>query len=216
MKKLLISLTSAALALSSFTVLNSNAYNKYSARDYARKYYYNYDPDGGDCTNFVSQCLEAGGYKQDKEGTNFLKAGLNQNWEKTKWYHKKGKTKLGGDTWDVSTTWAKVTTDRPSLYNGLYQYLTSVKGNSASVYGLSNTSYKNMVAAASVGDIIQLEALSNGKEHSLIVSQINKEAGELYVTSHSDSYKDKPFSKIMQERLDGEKNYAHAHLIKVR
>ncbi|HRR75836.1 MAG TPA: hypothetical protein P5191_03360 [Ruminococcus sp.] len=41
MKKLLISLTSAALALSSFTVLSSNAYKGCDARDYARKYYHN-------------------------------------------------------------------------------------------------------------------------------------------------------------------------------
>ena len=89
MKKILISLTSAILALSSFSAFNSNAYDGKKASNYAKTYYhnynrafYNYNDAGGDCTNFVSQCLQAGGYKQDKEGTNFFKAGLNQNWEK--------------------------------------------------------------------------------------------------------------------------------------
>ena len=43
-------------------------YNREAAVDYARKWalsrnpnYYNFDKLGGDCTNFVSQCIHAGG-----------------------------------------------------------------------------------------------------------------------------------------------------------
>lgn len=42
-------------------------YNREKAVEYARRWaydrnpqYYNFDPIGGDCTNFVSQCLFAG------------------------------------------------------------------------------------------------------------------------------------------------------------
>ena len=42
-------------------------YNREQAIDYAKKWaykrnprYYNYDPLGGDCTNFISQCVYAG------------------------------------------------------------------------------------------------------------------------------------------------------------
>ena len=46
-----------------------SAYNRDKAYNYAKKYwsnyntptYANYNPDGGDCANFVSQCLIAGG-----------------------------------------------------------------------------------------------------------------------------------------------------------
>ena len=43
------------------------SYNRQKAYEYAKKWaylrnpmYYNYDPIGGDCTNFVSQCIYAG------------------------------------------------------------------------------------------------------------------------------------------------------------
>ena len=43
------------------------SYNRQKAYEYAKKWaylrnpiYYNYDPVGGDCTNFVSQCIYAG------------------------------------------------------------------------------------------------------------------------------------------------------------
>ena len=42
-------------------------YNRYAAKEYAKKWafsrnpkYYNFDPIGGDCTNFISQCILAG------------------------------------------------------------------------------------------------------------------------------------------------------------
>ena len=47
-------------------------YNRQKAIDYAKKYVYNYNPAyynfskiGGDCTNFVSQCILAGDKKMD-------------------------------------------------------------------------------------------------------------------------------------------------------
>jgi len=51
-----------------FLIGYSLSYNAAAAVNYARKYcsnynpaYYNYANDGGDCANFVSQCLKAGG-----------------------------------------------------------------------------------------------------------------------------------------------------------
>ena len=53
----------------------SLSYNPIASVNYARKYcntynpkYYNYNPMGGDCANFVSQCMAAGG--QDFHGCN--------------------------------------------------------------------------------------------------------------------------------------------------
>ena len=51
---------------------NYNSYNRIAARDYAYKYWSSYNPaytsykgNGGDCANFVSQCLHAGGIPTD-------------------------------------------------------------------------------------------------------------------------------------------------------
>ena len=51
---------------------NYNSYNRIAARDYAYKYWSSYNPaytsykgNGGDCANFVSQCLHAGGIHTD-------------------------------------------------------------------------------------------------------------------------------------------------------
>lgn len=47
--------------------MNTKSYKRNLAVAYAKKWalsrnpkYYNFDPVGGDCTNFISQCLYAG------------------------------------------------------------------------------------------------------------------------------------------------------------
>ena len=52
-------------------------YNRKNAYEYAKKWayernpkYYNYDPVGGDCTNFVSQCIYAGCGQMNYDRTN--------------------------------------------------------------------------------------------------------------------------------------------------
>lgn len=49
-------------------IAHAISYNSYAAVDYASRYWQNYNPNyfnynsmGGDCANFVSQCLRAGG-----------------------------------------------------------------------------------------------------------------------------------------------------------
>ena len=51
---------------------NYNNYDRIAARDYAYKYWSSYNPayishkdNGGDCANFVSQCIHAGGIPTD-------------------------------------------------------------------------------------------------------------------------------------------------------
>lgn len=63
--------------------LTSGTYDYKAMADYAKKYWSNYNPDypdfngageGGDCTNFVSQALKAGGWKHvPGDGTDFHK-----------------------------------------------------------------------------------------------------------------------------------------------
>lgn len=85
--------------------MNTRAYNRAAAINYAKKWalsrnprYYNFDPVGGDCTSFVSQCLFAGSQK------------MNYNHENG-WFYNNG--------YDKSPSWSGV--------EFLYKFLTKNK-----------------------------------------------------------------------------------------
>jgi len=68
--------------------MNTKSYDRISAINYAKKWalsrnprYYNFDPVGGDCTSFVSQCLFAGSQKMNYNSKNgwFYKNGYNKS-----------------------------------------------------------------------------------------------------------------------------------------
>lgn len=85
--------------------MRGKIYNREDAIVYARKWafgrnpkYYNFDPVGGDCTSFVSQCLY--------EGSKVM------NYDKYGWYYKNGNNK--------SPSWSGV--------EYLHKFLTQNKG----------------------------------------------------------------------------------------
>ena len=85
--------------------MNTRKYERELAVKYAKKWalsrnpkYYNFDPIGGDCTSFVSQCLFAGSQK------------MNFNFENG-WYYNNG--------YDKSPSWSGV--------EFLYKFLTTNK-----------------------------------------------------------------------------------------
>lgn len=87
--------------------MSKERYNRQSVYEYAKKWaysrnpkYYNYDPVGGDCTNFVSQCIYAGCMQM-----NYSK--------KSGWYYINGN--------DKSPSWTGV--------DFLYKFLISNKGS---------------------------------------------------------------------------------------
>lgn len=79
-----------------------NLYNRNKAVDYAKKYalspnpsfkyFADYETYGGDCTNFISQCLFAGG------------APMSYGTEYAWWYKKSNSINTQNDTWSIS--WA--------------------------------------------------------------------------------------------------------------
>ena len=77
-------------------------YNRLSAITYAQKYalspnpnYYHFGGIGGDCTNFISQCLFAGGFKMQ--------------YSQNGWYYK--------SSYDRSPSWTSVTALQNFLLN---------------------------------------------------------------------------------------------------
>lgn len=86
--------------------MNTKSYDRNSAINYAKKWalarnpkYYNFDPVGGDCTSFVSQCLFAGSQKMNYTRENG-------------WYYNNG--------YDKSPSWSGV--------EYLYKFLINNKG----------------------------------------------------------------------------------------
>jgi len=89
---------------SSRKIASQNSYNRSKAVEYADRYWKNYNPAyinfsklGGDCTNYVSQCMRAGGAPDDYSGP------IEQQW----WYNLK--------THRYTPSWTGV--------NQLYRYL---------------------------------------------------------------------------------------------
>lgn len=99
----------------------STPYNRNAAANYAENYclkynpsYKSYDSVGGDCANFVSQCLYAG-------GAYYIGFGINSS---TNWWYDNKNTSLTTD--DVaSTTWTYCPSQRPFILSGWGSETTS-------------------------------------------------------------------------------------------
>jgi hypothetical protein len=128
----------------------SNQYSRVGAVNYAVKYALNPNPyykyfsltnTGGDCCNFLSQCLLAGGVP------------MNSSW----WYRHGGGLNARYDTW--SMTW--------SVANSLYLFLKSNQAlNKPGIKGLE----VNNPSTLELGDLLFYEENSGHIFHSAIVT----------------------------------------------
>ena len=133
-------------------------YDRQAAVAYAQKWAKSYNPvwgnystansgGGGDCTNFVSQVLYAGGIPEDKSGS-------------AQWYWDNGKPPSVSSS--RSASWTGV--------NELYNYIkTNTSGNGwRGPQGNVYASRKDM----KIGDIIQIDFGKNGTwDHSVVVTK---------------------------------------------
>ena len=106
--------------------------------------YPDYSNNGGDCTNFVNQCLEAGGWPQTSTS---ISRTSNQAW-----YHPKGSTAMPA-TSTRSASW----TAAGSLFN----FLIASPRVIPSTYPVSSMD---------IADVIQLSTTANDVHHSMIVT----------------------------------------------
>ena len=148
-------------------VMAANAsYSGSTAASYAQRYAKNYNKaaypsysiiSGGDCTNFVSQCLFAGGIP--KVGSKTTEGVYSST---TQWYcictYDPGYQSGNGREYAVSTSWI-----RAIDFNA---YMTSV-AKSKSV----KSSESALNSSCSVGDIVQLLSDAGTPYHSVIISQ---------------------------------------------
>jgi hypothetical protein len=166
-----------------------NAYNRKNAVNYATRYAltpnpeYRYFPlindNSGDCSNFISQCLRAGG------------ASMSHNPKNPWWYDNHGTFNKKDDTWSVS--WA--------VANSLYWYL---KINKNIHFGGPKGLEVNDLNELELGDVIFYEDYKNIIFHSAIITSFINVNGivEPLISQHSDdrlniSYKKSyPYKKV--------------------
>lgn len=160
----------------------ASAYNRQAAVQYAiehtepdanqptnkqSEYNQAYHAFDSDCTNFISQCLYYGGWKQ---------VGRYNAWSSNSWYYVyySWPSSL---CFGYSRSWTSA--------NDFYKFCTvhPERAQSASLSSLE------------IGDIVQMDFTGDGKwDHSLIVTK--KTGSNIYLSAHSNDLENEPLSAI--------------------
>ena len=148
----------------------SSSYSGEDAADYAKKYadgknsiypYY----AAGDCTNFVSQCIYAGGF--DMNGSN-NKSGTYDS--TTEWYCIYINSILGFRQYAITTSWMRV-----ADFN---EYMSSYAIKS------TKTTISSLISACEVGDPVLIADKTTGTPyHAIIISE--KDSSTAYYSGHT-------------------------------
>ncbi len=143
-------------------------YDRAKAKAYIDTYWKNYNPaypsfhhGGGDCTNFISQVLYAGGmpWADDGNPANHKKS--------TNWYCKQGATAKDSEkritfSWKISAVFKAHWIKRVAVHN-IYSYTDSIRR----IEEISNGVY--------IGDVVQFCYSSGVPYHTLVVTGFNKD-----------------------------------------
>ena len=153
----------------------NNNYNRELARDYALKWatsynkeYYNYINDGGDCTNFVSQVLRAGG--MDFIGSKKNATSINS------WFY------YSADLPNRTSTWTSANAFNLHFgkeYKRVYKYRE---------YRVEDAlkNWSDIYASIYVGDIVQYSRPNNIAFHSQAITDILQNK-TIYFSQHSNT-----------------------------
>lgn len=174
------------------TMRASAAYSGSAAANYAKRYALNYNSAtypfysaiaGGDCTNFVSQCLFAGGIP--KVGSKTIEGVYSST---TQWYcictYDPGYQSGNGREYALSTSWIRAT--------DFNTYMTSIAR--AKTIKTNTTSLYNSCA---VGDVVQLLSSAGSPYHTVIISE-KTSAGASYC-GHTNDTDGSPISKLFEK-----------------
>lgn len=147
------------------TFENVNSYSRTLAVEYAKKYALNPNPQyryfslsntGGDCANFLSQCLKAGG------------APFVYNREHSWWYNNMGTGNVMDDTWSIP--WA--------VAHSLYWFLKI--NNESNLSGAKGREISD-ISLLDLGDLVFYEDNSGLIFHSAIITGFR---GNIPLVSH--------------------------------
>ena len=182
----LIKITSAedksSSSNSEFSDVENSNYNREKAREYALKWatssnkeYYNYINDGGDCTNFVSQVLRAGGleFVGSKENATSIKS----------WFYYSSNLPNRTSTWTAANPF--------NLHFGK-EYKRAYKYREYKIEdALKN--WDEIYSTIYIGDIVQYSRPNNIAFHSQAITDV-LDKKTIYFSQHSNTienfYKD--------------------------
>ncbi len=173
----------------------NNLYNREGAYNWANKYWEKYSGnfvnlgdeawEGGDCTNFISQCLKAGGADNDMQGS-------------YKWYYiRNGRSGNKGD--NFSWTWSTARGLNSVILGNFNKKEFGPKGIEKVISG--DSSYTSELGEfIDIGDILQYEfEAGNGIKHSaIIVGKIFNSEAKSYqpvISTHSFDSWNLPWTK---------------------
>ena len=168
-----------------------NRYNRSEAVNYAREWshgrnkgYYSYGKVGGDCTNYSSQCVYAGGIPMDEDWKSF-------QYEKSiwgivlnpiAWFENNDRY-----TWDVSPAWSTVSKQYEYFSNHYCGGIVEISNPDEIAEAISN----NVILP---GDLMYFKN-NAGLHHSVIITKV--EDGMIYYAGHTNNCFDKPLSEGM-------------------
>ncbi|MCM3216825.1 amidase domain-containing protein [Niallia taxi] len=173
-------------------VTGSSGFSPTAAKNYMKthwdttssKRYNYYGGSGGDCTNYVSQVLYAGGMGM----TGSFEGGYPNKRPTTKyWYSKLNKWGYIYNT----TSWMRVT--------DFYSYWVGTKKHTVSKYSTAKSASKY----ANTGDVIQFYKNSTGSwYHTVVVYDRDGANGTIRYSSHSDAHLHKSLSNVEDSSHD--------------
>lgn len=172
---LILALFKVSVDAKTITEIKNNNYNRELAREYAIKWatssnkqYYNYINDGGDCTNFVSQVLRAGGMEfigSKKNATSIYS-----------WFY------YSADIPNRTSTWTSANSF--NLHFGkerkrVYKYRE---------YNIEDAlkSWEDIYPSIYTGDIVQYSRPNNIAFHSQAITDLIGD-GTIYFSQHSNT-----------------------------
>ena len=156
-------------------------YDREAARNYARKWalgrnpaYKDYELWGGDCTNFISQCLKSGNIPMDYNGKNVLE----------KWYWNSDSSRT--PTWTAAQPF--------------YRYIIGNNSKDTKNFGI----YARLAQSneLEIGDIVQL-IYDNNAYHNMIITEVVLDGEYLIdylICQHTHDLLDYPLSMKVGER----------------
>ena len=217
MKKFLMLFLFAFLMVQSIVVVK--AYDGQKAAAYAKKYWKksntNYHTYNNDCTNFVSQCLVAGGLKPTtmpqaaKTGAGIRAqsvyitkkhwAYIVNHWTSVNGYGQK----IGGYSTIATNTWCNV--------SAFYEYMTTYRNVKSKIFNVkSKNGLTSLINNSQVGDVLQFTKKVNGKPikyHSVIV--VSKSKNDIQIAYHSNNVK-----TSLRQRIEKLARYNIVYLLK--
>ena len=165
---------------------SGHKYDKHAAANYALRWGMSFNPEyanhtgQGDCTNFVSQCVHAGGVPMRRPRSVYARPDIYRT--NMYWYSVRYKNYRNAYRWKETTAWTTV--------KGFFAHWKFKKNTKI----IKCKNLEELKKKVDLGDIVQLHSRKEGWHHSIIISV--KESSKICYAGHSKRHKWANINKI--------------------